>query len=63
MSSNIIDKAKCATVEACVMCQCHVPKSARPKKDGCGKCHIGKLIEAIKAANGQGTTVGEGQTP
>lgn len=46
---DLISQAKCATVEACVMCDNHVQKWAKPKSDGCDKCHVGKLIEMINA--------------
>lgn len=46
---TLIDQAKYATTEACVMCDNHCPKDRQPRKDGCENCHVGKLIEMVQA--------------
>lgn len=38
---------KLACTEACVMCDTHCPPDRLPRRDGCKKCHVGKLIEMI----------------
>jgi hypothetical protein len=45
---GLVIAAKVATTEACVMCDTHVTATARPKRDGCEKCLVGRLIEAVR---------------
>ena len=45
---KLIEQAKYACCEACVVCDNHCPKDRLPRKNGCDKCHVGKLIEMIK---------------
>ena len=44
----LVVKAKVATTQACYTCDEHVTSTARPKRDGCDKCLVGRLIEAVK---------------
>jgi hypothetical protein len=44
----LIEQAKYATTEACVMCDTMVPVWRQPKSGGCKQCHVGKLIKMIK---------------
>ena len=46
----LTDQIKYACVEACVMCDNHVQSWAKPKSDGCDKCHVGKLIKMLQEA-------------
>ena len=49
---KLVMTAKVSTAESCVMCDNHVQSWARPKSQGCDKCLVGRLIEAIKEVEG-----------
>jgi hypothetical protein len=44
----LVMQAKCGTTQACYLCDEHVVSTARPKRDGCEKCLVGRLIEAVR---------------
>ena len=49
---TLIDQAKYATTEACVMCDNYCPVDRKPRGDGRDKCHVGKLIKMINTIEG-----------
>lgn len=47
--TGIMLQARYATTEACVMCD-KLPHHEHPKRTGCDKCHVGKLLKMLKEA-------------